>query len=1762
MGIVSSKPDEGAAALYLRDQNRLNISSLVITNPRKRSSVNIVPNAYPSTRLSVTRPVGDSSPVEFVQDPDPSNPSGPPNFLLKLSSEDELIFSFTFVMRQTPQTTQAGSPPPTIDGQPSLPLVDTNISGLTYVCASTPKEVENLVTREFHADPNLHRNANVALVGDYSTGGSQSVSFEWTWKWKPPRGTEDKGGGWRNCCSFVEYDSRAHRLDTLASFSYFVIGTGASLSHPNSPSPPFLLASPPKIRVASSQSVDSRLTSADIDEPVSPLLPPYDAAMPPVTPFIQEPVKVDVPCPRPGDDVAVSDDGPVFRATLKALEQKTGNMRTQMKKVLKKAEHAYACQTEANDAFAGFMDALREASSTNANAIQPALEHYFDRIAREILAYERQNTFNLQKIIIEPVNKLYQVEIKQAESKKRDFEEESKDYYAYVSRYLGHRHDSVKAKKLAEADSKYQNKRRTFELKRFDYSSFMQDLHGGRKEQEVLSHLTKYAVAQTRGFLATAKKVDVLLPQLEALSSEVNEADKEYQYQRREREEKRRLLEKSNTPYKEPEQSSSNSSAPLTMNSNGYIGNTSDTEVGRADSTGSQLKSAVSGGSNPGGVPSASDLSRSPGSLGQSQMGSPAAPSKFKGIRDLEERDATQQSSLTQRKEGLLWALNRPGGHVDPRALNKQGWHKFWIVLDQGKLSEYSNWKQKLDLHMDPIDLRMASVREARNAERRFCFEVITPTFKRVYQATSEEDMNSWILSINNALQSAVEGRAYHDKPTSSRGESSFNKRDIGSVLTGKTQSLGHGAYIPHHASSNSGIPSRRITVGARPIAVRTTSSGYDENPDKLLQMVRDNDQGNLWCADCGSGSKVEWVSINLAIILCIECSGIHRSLGTHISKVRSLTLDIKSFTIDIVELLLLIGNRVSNMVWESKLEPGYKPSAQATREQRLRYITSKYVDRLYVEPISSTLSRYGTAEETLLAAIKKNEIQQVLYALALRANPNTVDKMRGTHAVWLALAAADPASPSPTPGQTPSEPEGKAIPFPVAELLVQNGAEIPSVMPAFPLGRSAQLYVEQKRGPRPGQSDALPTLPNNMSASERLQRERETRLQKRGSLPDDETDYKKPRRSDRLSHTTPNKTPVSHKQQLPSPVTRGTDEESSDLYKEPTATPPGRSEDITPRKTDEPFSQAQALSSPPQDTQPLSQFHGSHPAVSEDIEDEIKEGVWGYLVPLDPKYGDKPLVLKRRGACPKDDEVEGASKNANGKSKGKGKGSALKDEEAYENTKIKGAASEGYLIGRHPECDIVVNDGIVSNRHALLFTENKGTDTVAIVEDLSSNGTYVNEAIVGRNQRRELEEQDEIAVHGKARFIFRYPQSRQTSAFLSQYTLLEKLGKGHFAEVYLCVEKSTGRRYAVKIFTKPSGMEDRSKTEGLQQEIGVLMGVSHPSVLCLKDTFNERDRVYLVLELAPEGELFNFIVLKQKLSEDESRKLFVQLFQGIKYLHERNIVHRDIKPENILLVDKNLRVKLADFGLAKIIGEESFTTTLCGTPSYVAPEILADSKQRKYTKAVDIWSLGVVLYICLCGFPPFSDELYSREFPFTLSQQIKTGRFDYPSPYWDSVGDPALDLIDSMLIVDPERRFTIDQCLAHPWLAQSTPGVNDSTGGLVGGIAGLEVNRRAPARERTLLSSLNSVQVTAQVDIGKDGNPVKVFAKNKGRVTNVAKEAEPAQQRAAAEFMEMGGKGDQALYGNEDESIYAPGDAAEKVKPKKSEKAGKTRGR
>ncbi|ODH47205.1 CAMK/RAD53 protein kinase [Paracoccidioides brasiliensis] len=669
--------------------------------------------------------------------------------------------------------------------------------------------------------------------------------------------------------------------------------------------------------------------------------------------------------------------------------------------------------------------------------------------------------------------------------------------------------------------------------------------------------------------------------------------------------------------------------------------------------------------------------------------------------------------------------------------------------------------------------------------------------------------------------------------------------------------------------------------------------------------------------------------------------------------------------------------------------------------------------------------------------------------------------------------------------------------------------------------------------------------------------------------------DSKKPRRSQRISSLT--QTTATKRGYQASPLIHQESTATEIQQKQQTITPPeghpSQFRHHTPA-AELPFS------SQPNDTQALSQFVYPPRAYADEVEDETAEGVWGYLIPLDSRFGD-PLVLKKRDALAS--PAIRAEKSRKGGSSRSKRGNPALGTPAQEHT-------SGYLIGRHSECgmfsqegsrpersnwkrlwtnfflfylrcckDFVLDICTISNRHALIYNEKKRGDSVAILEDLSSNGTFINEAIVGRNKRRELEDGDEINLVDDARFVFRYPKTRDANKFRQQYRILQQLGKGHFATVYLCVERSTGEKYAVKRFEKRPGDSQRADNDGLQQEIAVLMSVNHPNVLCLKDTFDESDGVYLVLELAPEGELFNWIVAHNKLTEREARKVFLQLFKGLKYLHERNIVHRDIKPENILLVDEHLNVKLADFGLAKIIGDDSFTTTLCGTPSYVAPEILEENpRHRKYSRAVDIWSLGVVLYICLCGFPPFSDELYTRENPYTLAEQIKLGKFDYPSPYWDSVEDPALDLIDRMLTVDPGKRLTIDECLEHPWLTGRGKylSITDSTDGLTGAMGKLDFSKRKMARERTLISSINELPssqvIFGDTTTGTSGRrQVRVFDRNEAsrRMHNhtpkgekVRQEPGPAANRGAANFMHLGGRGDPTLYSDDFDERYTRG--------------------
>lgn len=241
------------------------------------------------------------------------------------------------------------------------------------------------------------------------------------------------------------------------------------------------------------------------------------------------------------------------------------------------------------------------------------------------------------------------------------------------------------------------------------------------------------------------------------------------------------------------------------------------------------------------------------------------------------------------------------------------------------------------------------------------------------------------------------------------------------------------------------------------------------------------------------------------------------------------------------------------------------------------------------------------------------------------------------------------------------------------------------------------------------------------------------------------------------------------------------------------------------------------------------------------------------------------------------------------------------------------------------------------------------------------------------------------------------------------------------------------------------------------------MRNLKHDGIVKLLDFFESKEHYYLVLELLEGGELFHQIVKLTYFSEALARHVILQVAHGIRYLHEeRGVVHRDIKPENLLFESIKIipskynkarpydeekedegefmpgiggggigLVKIADFGLSKVVWEES-TMTPCGTVGYTAPEIVKD---ERYSKSVDMWALGCVLYTLLCGFPPFYDESIS-----VLTEKVAKGYYTFLSPWWDDISSSAKDLITHLLCVDSSKRFTIDEFLAHPWCNVKDP--------------------------------------------------------------------------------------------------------------------------
>jgi len=279
---------------------------------------------------------------------------------------------------------------------------------------------------------------------------------------------------------------------------------------------------------------------------------------------------------------------------------------------------------------------------------------------------------------------------------------------------------------------------------------------------------------------------------------------------------------------------------------------------------------------------------------------------------------------------------------------------------------------------------------------------------------------------------------------------------------------------------------------------------------------------------------------------------------------------------------------------------------------------------------------------------------------------------------------------------------------------------------------------------------------------------------------------------------------------------------------------------------------------------------------------------------------------------------------------------------------------------------------------------------------------------------------------------------SRSTGTRIGPYLVGKTLGVGSTGRVKLGTHIETGFKVAIKIIAKASLLEKYSKdpvkqlnmNQKLEREITLMKLIQHPNIMQLYDVYETERDLYLILEHIEGGELFDYLVKHGRLSEPEALGFFQQIIYGVDFCHRNHICHRDLKPENLLL-DKNLNIKIADFGMASLQVPSKMLETSCGSPHYASPEII---KGIKYDgTAADVWSCGIILYALLTGNLPFDDENIRR-----LLSKVKTGVYYMP----EYLSSDAKNLISKMLIVDPAKRIKMSEIMKHPWFTSVPPKV------------------------------------------------------------------------------------------------------------------------
>uniref|UniRef100_H0XN09 Protein serine kinase H2 n=1 Tax=Otolemur garnettii TaxID=30611 RepID=H0XN09_OTOGA len=266
-----------------------------------------------------------------------------------------------------------------------------------------------------------------------------------------------------------------------------------------------------------------------------------------------------------------------------------------------------------------------------------------------------------------------------------------------------------------------------------------------------------------------------------------------------------------------------------------------------------------------------------------------------------------------------------------------------------------------------------------------------------------------------------------------------------------------------------------------------------------------------------------------------------------------------------------------------------------------------------------------------------------------------------------------------------------------------------------------------------------------------------------------------------------------------------------------------------------------------------------------------------------------------------------------------------------------------------------------------------------------------------------------------------------------SRYDIKALIGTGSFSWVVRVEQKTTKKPFAIKV------METRLREgrEMCDSELSVLRRVRHCYIIQLIEIFEAQDRFYMVMELATGGELFDRLIAQGSFTERDAVRILRMVADGIRYLHTLQITHRDLKPENLLYYHPGAESKIliTDFGLAHS-GNRSgdwMMRTFCGTPEYIAPEVLL---REPYTSAVDMWALGVITYVLLSGFLPFDDESHTR-----LYRKILKGKYNYTGEPWPSISHLAKDFIDKLLVLEASHRMSAGQALDHPWVVSMAAG-------------------------------------------------------------------------------------------------------------------------